>query len=127
VPLILVYFWIIKLLTTAMGEATSDYMVRAINPVTAVLLGFTGFVIAMVLQLRRSAMWPGSTGWPSPWSRCSARRPPTCCTSSSTSHQPGPGRSPYQRGPFDEEPYRPRPRDGEPGRPPEGFFAWDDR
>jgi len=52
VPLILVYFWIIKLLTTAMGEATSDYMVRTINPVTAVLLGFTGFAIAMVLQLR---------------------------------------------------------------------------
>jgi len=52
VPLILVYFWIIKLLTTAMGEATSDYMVRTINPVTAVLLGFVGFVIAMVLQLR---------------------------------------------------------------------------
>ena len=51
-PLILVYFWIIKLLTTAMGEATSDYMVRTINPVTAVLLGFTGFAIAMVLQLR---------------------------------------------------------------------------
>src|SRR6516225_1842666 len=52
VPLILVYFWIIKLLTTAMGEATSDYMVRTIDPVIAVLLGFTGFVIAMVLQLR---------------------------------------------------------------------------
>src|SRR5215469_10670349 len=52
VPLITAYFWIIKLLTTAMGEATSDYMVRTINPVTAVLLGFTAFVIAMVLQLR---------------------------------------------------------------------------
>ena len=52
VPLVLVYFWIIKLLTTAMGEATSDYMVRTINPVIAVLFGFTGFVIAMVLQLR---------------------------------------------------------------------------
>jgi uncharacterized membrane-anchored protein len=52
VPLITAYFWIIKLLTTAMGEATSDYMVRTISPVTAVLLGFTGFVIAMVLQLR---------------------------------------------------------------------------
>ena len=52
VPLILVYFWIIKLLTTAMGEATSDYMVRTINPVIAVLFGFTGFVIAMALQLR---------------------------------------------------------------------------
>jgi uncharacterized membrane-anchored protein len=52
VPLITIYFWIIKLLTTAMGEAASDYMVRAINPVTAVLFGFVGFVIAMVLQLR---------------------------------------------------------------------------
>src|SRR5215469_6683564 len=52
VPLITAYFWIIKLLTTAMGEATSDYMVRAINPVIAVLFGFTAFVIAMVLQFR---------------------------------------------------------------------------
>src|SRR5215469_11381831 len=52
VPLITAYLWIIKLLSTAMGEATSDYMVRTINPVTAVLLGFTGFAIAMVLQLR---------------------------------------------------------------------------
>ena len=52
VPLITVYFWIIKLLSTAMGEATSDYMVKTINPVVAVLLGFAGFVIAMVLQFR---------------------------------------------------------------------------
>ena len=52
VPLITAYFWIIKLLTTAMGEATSDYMVRTISPVTAVLLGFAGFVIAIVLQFR---------------------------------------------------------------------------
>src|SRR5689334_6409840 len=55
VPLITAYFWIIKLLSTAMGEATSDYMVRTINPVVAVLLGFTGFVIAMVLQFRAKA------------------------------------------------------------------------
>src|SRR5215469_583367 len=52
VPLITVYFWIIKLLSTAMGEATSDYMVKTINPVVAVLIGFAGFVIAMVLQFR---------------------------------------------------------------------------
>src|SRR5215471_6995428 len=52
VPLITAYFWIIKLLSTAMGEATSDYMVRTINPVIAVVLGFIGFVIAMVLQFR---------------------------------------------------------------------------
>ncbi len=55
VPLITAYFWIIKLLSTAMGEATSDYMVRTINPVIAVLLGFAGFVIAMVLQFRAKA------------------------------------------------------------------------
>jgi uncharacterized membrane-anchored protein len=55
VPLITAYFWIIKLLSTAMGEATSDYMVRTIDPVIAVLLGFTGFVIAMVLQFRAKA------------------------------------------------------------------------
>ena len=55
VPLITAYFWIIKLLSTAMGEATSDYMVRTINPVIAVLLGFTGFVIAMALQFRAKA------------------------------------------------------------------------
>ncbi len=35
-----------------MGEATSDYMVKTINPVTAVLLGALGWVIAMVLQFR---------------------------------------------------------------------------
>ena len=55
VPLITVYFWIIKLLSTAMGEATSDYMVRTIDPVIAVLIGFAGFVVAMVLQLRAKA------------------------------------------------------------------------
>ena len=55
VPLITAYFWIIKLLSTAMGEATSDYMVRTINPVIAVLIGFAGFVIAMVLQFRAKA------------------------------------------------------------------------
>jgi len=55
VPLITAYFWIIKLLSTAMGEATSDYMVRTINPVTAVLFGFAGFAIAMVLQFRAKA------------------------------------------------------------------------
>jgi len=31
VPEITVYFWIVKLLTTAMGEATSDYLVQPIR------------------------------------------------------------------------------------------------
>ena len=58
-PEVTVYFWVIKALSTAMGESTSDYLVHRIHPVPAVLLGFTGFVIAMVLQLsmRRYVAW----------------------------------------------------------------------
>ncbi len=51
VPEITVLFWIIKLLTTAMGESTSDYLVHHIDPVIAVILGGIGFIIAMFLQL----------------------------------------------------------------------------
>ena len=38
-----------------MGEATSDYMVRTINPVIAVLFGAFAWAIAMVLQFRAKA------------------------------------------------------------------------
>lgn len=51
VPEVTVYFWIIKLLTTGMGETTLDYLVHRINPLIAVALGGIGFAIAMVLQL----------------------------------------------------------------------------
>lgn len=52
VPQITVAFWIIKGLSTAMGEATSGYLVHAMAPELAVVLGFTGFVVALVLQFR---------------------------------------------------------------------------
>jgi uncharacterized membrane-anchored protein len=58
VPAITVYFWIIKILTTAMGEATSDYMVHRLNPYLAVGLGFAAFVVAMVLQFRARSYVP---------------------------------------------------------------------
>jgi uncharacterized membrane-anchored protein len=45
-------FWVIKLLTTAFGESTSDYLVHHFNPYLAVVAGFAVFVAAMVLQLR---------------------------------------------------------------------------
>ena len=45
-------FWAIKLLTTAFGESTSDYLVHNVNPYLAVVGGFFVFVIAMTLQLR---------------------------------------------------------------------------
>jgi uncharacterized membrane-anchored protein len=59
VPEITVYFWVIKALSTAMGEATSDYLVHTLHPVPAVGLGFAGFVIALVLQfsMRRYIAW----------------------------------------------------------------------
>ena len=45
-------FWLLKLLTTALGESTSDYLVHTVNPYLAVLAGMVVFVVAMVLQLR---------------------------------------------------------------------------
>ncbi len=50
VPEITVYFWVIKALSTAMGESTSDYLVHAMVPEEAVVLGFVGFLAALALQ-----------------------------------------------------------------------------
>src|SRR5205814_2635431 len=58
VPQIVVLFWVIKGLSTAMGESTSDYLVHAMPPVAAVLLGFAAFVVALVLQLRMGRYVP---------------------------------------------------------------------
>jgi len=52
VPQITAAFWIIKGLSTALGEATSDYLVHAIAPVLAVLLGAVGLLVALLIQFR---------------------------------------------------------------------------
>ena len=52
VPRITLAFWLLKLLTTALGESTSDYLVHSISPYVAVVGGFVVFVAAMALQLR---------------------------------------------------------------------------
>src|SRR6267154_2696802 len=59
VPEVTIYFWIIKLLTTAMGESTSDFLVHHVDPVIAVAIGAFGFTIAIVLQLcaRKYIAW----------------------------------------------------------------------
>lgn len=59
VPEITVFFWIIKLLTTGMGETASDYLVRHINPVLAVALGSGGLIVALLMQFaaRRYIPW----------------------------------------------------------------------
>jgi len=59
VPEVTVAFWVVKLLTTAMGESTSDYLVYHINPYVAVVSGFVGLVVALILQfaVRRYIPW----------------------------------------------------------------------
>jgi uncharacterized membrane-anchored protein len=59
VPEITVWFWVVKLLTTAMGEATSDYMVLYHNPYIAVTIGGLGLLLALALQfvVRRYNAW----------------------------------------------------------------------
>jgi uncharacterized membrane-anchored protein len=59
VPEITAFFWVIKALTTAMGESTSDYLVNAIDPVVAVAIGFLAFSLALVVQfsMRRYVAW----------------------------------------------------------------------
>jgi uncharacterized membrane-anchored protein len=54
VPELTILFWVIKLLSTAMGESTSDFLVFRINPYVAVIAGCVGLVVALTLQLRTS-------------------------------------------------------------------------
>lgn len=54
VPEVTAAFWVIKALSTAMGEATSDYLVHAIVPQGAVLATFAAFVAALIIKFRRA-------------------------------------------------------------------------
>jgi uncharacterized membrane-anchored protein len=59
VPQITVFFWIVKILTTALGESTSDFLVYSINPYIAVGLGALAFAVAIALQFS----WPRYNAW----------------------------------------------------------------
>lgn len=59
VPEITLLFWIVKLLTTGMGETTSDYLVYHINPYLAVILGGLGLVVSLLLQFVVRRYIPG--------------------------------------------------------------------
>jgi uncharacterized membrane-anchored protein len=60
VPAVKPYFWVVKLLTTAMGEAVSDYLVNDVNKYLAVVVGFVLFAVAITWQFRT----PGYRTWP---------------------------------------------------------------
>ncbi|MEU6218188.1 hypothetical protein ABZ845_11820 [Streptomyces sp. NPDC047022] len=54
VPGIITAFWIAKGLSTALGEGASDYLVQAMAPQLAVVLGFVAFLVALVVQFRQA-------------------------------------------------------------------------
>lgn len=59
VPEVTALFWVIKVLTTGMGETTSDYLAHTIDPVVAVGIGAACFAAALVLQfsVKRYIAW----------------------------------------------------------------------
>ncbi|WP_153812436.1 hypothetical protein [Streptomyces sp. SUK 48] len=59
VPEVTVCFWIVKVLTTGMGETASDLLAKVLGPIPAVGLGGLAFVAALVLQftVRRYVAW----------------------------------------------------------------------
>jgi uncharacterized membrane-anchored protein len=60
VPDVNPWFWAVKVLTTAMGEAVSDFSVREFNPYLAVFCGFVVFALALTWQFRvpEYRTWP---------------------------------------------------------------------
>ncbi|MGW4243461.1 COG4705 family protein [Nocardia sp. NPDC004722] len=59
VPQITALFWVIKVLSTGMGETFSDFLVKHLNPALAVGGALTAFVVALVVQFRspRYQVW----------------------------------------------------------------------
>jgi uncharacterized membrane-anchored protein len=58
VPEVTAFFWIVKALTTAMGESTSDFLVHAIVPEVAVVIGFVAFCAALYTQFGKDRYVP---------------------------------------------------------------------
>jgi uncharacterized membrane-anchored protein len=52
VPQVTAWFWLVKALTTGMGESTSDFLVHKLVPEIAVVIGGIGLLVALVLQFR---------------------------------------------------------------------------
>jgi uncharacterized membrane-anchored protein len=58
VPAVSALFWVTKILTTGMGETTSDFFVTTIEPVVAVGIAFVLLVVILVVQLRQTRYVP---------------------------------------------------------------------
>ena len=58
VPEVTALFWIIKILTTGMGETTSDFFAHTTGPIIAVVLGGVGLALALALQFKTDRYRP---------------------------------------------------------------------
>ena len=58
VPEVTAFFWIVKALTTAMGESTSDFLVHTLVPEVAVVLGGIALVAALYVQFGKDRYVP---------------------------------------------------------------------
>ena len=58
VPEVTALFWLTKLLTTAMGESTSDYLVKVVNPVIAVAIGTMVLLAVVAFQVGKDRYIP---------------------------------------------------------------------
>lgn len=59
VPQPVALFWVVKLLSTGVGETTSDYLVKTFDPVVVVLITAAAFGVAFVVQFtaKRYVPW----------------------------------------------------------------------
>jgi uncharacterized membrane-anchored protein len=58
VPELTIYFWIIKVLTTGMGEATSDFFVHGFNPYIVVIVAAITLAGCVLLQVAMTRYLP---------------------------------------------------------------------
>jgi uncharacterized membrane-anchored protein len=58
VPAVTAWFWVVKALTTAMGESTSDWLVHLLVPEIAVVLGAIAFAVALYIQFIKDRYIP---------------------------------------------------------------------
>jgi uncharacterized membrane-anchored protein len=58
VPQITAWFWLVKALTTAMGESTSDFLVHSLVPEIAVVIGAIAFATAIYIQFSQDRYIP---------------------------------------------------------------------
>ena len=58
VPEVTAFFWVVKALTTAMGESTSDFLVHSLVPEIAVVIGGIAFCAALYVQFNKDRYVP---------------------------------------------------------------------